>query len=101
MKQYKILSVHQAPVGLEAWYEWDDEWQVEAGDTTTDLRYREDGKRFEVDAVHFVALVEESGGRRSLRGLELCEGTFTVCDEATNFVGLFFAGNFPTCLKQG
>ncbi len=95
MQQYKIVGVYPAPAGLEAWYEWDDEWQVEAGDTTTDLRVREDGKRFEVDAVHFVALVEEFDGTRSLLGLELCEGTFSVCDEASNFVGLFFAGKFP------
>lgn len=93
MQQYKILNVYPAPVGLEAWYEWDEKWPEP--ENTTEMRVREDGKRFEVDQVHFVALVEEVCGTRSLLGIELCAGMFSVCDESSNFAGLFFAGKFP------
>lgn len=92
-QEYKILSVYPAPAGLEAWYEWDEKWPEP--ESTTDMRVREDGTRFQVEPVHFVALVEEIKGARSLLGLELCEGTFAVCDEASNFAGLFFAGKVP------
>lgn len=91
MQEYKILNVYPAPAGLEAWYKWDEKWPEP--EDTTDIRVRADGKRFVVERLHFVALVEEGGVGRTLLGLDLCDGTFEVCDQASNFAGLFFPGD--------